>query len=254
MLQLTLFCFSFFLSISPIAAQIDEYSQSINSGETAMTNRQYAQAIQYFGQAIKVNPAKPEAYLHQMEAAILKRDLSVFKRNILQLEGLEYPLILDIYLTYAQLAKKQRLYNDGLDILVKAEAKYPKTKNIYLERAGIYQKLSNNAEAIKAFNQALQLDTKDMDVLYQLATLYIDVNIPKSIELFNQLLLHENYKDISLTSLALLHTKLYEINPVKNRLELMKALDYYTEYYKRHPQDLDTKSVIWNIQILIDNW
>lgn len=218
-----------------------------------MTNRQYAQAIQYYGQAIKINPAKPEAYLHQMEAAILKRDLSVFKRNILQLEGLQYPLVLDIYLTYAQLAKKQRLYNDGLEILAKAEIRYPKKKSIYLERAGLYQKLNNTPEAIKAFNQALELDTKDMDVVYQLATLYLDVNIPKSIELFNQLLSYENYKDASLTSLALLHTKLYEIDPIKNRSDLMKALDYYNEYYKRHPQDLDTKSVIWNIQLLIEN-
>lgn len=252
MYYLSLFCFYFLLTISPLLAQTNEYSQAISLGETAIINRQYAQAIQYFGQAIKIDPSHPEAYLHQMKAAILKRDLSVFKRNILQLEGLNYSLTLDIYLTYAQLAKKQRLYNDGLDILVRAEAQYPKTKNIYLERAGLYQKLNNPAEAIKAFNQALQLDVNDAEVLYQLATLYIDIDIKKGIELFNQLLLIENYKDVSLTSLALLHTKLYEISPSKNRSDLIKALDYYNEYYKRHPQDLDTKNIIWNIQLLLE--
>jgi len=242
----------FFLSFSAFT-QSDDYEQSMTLGEHAATNRQYAQAIRHFGQAIKLKPSSPEAYLKQMEAAIQKRDLSVFKRTIKQLEGIEYSLPLDVYITYAQLAKKQRLYSDGLAMLDKAELKHKKSKTILLHRAALYEKLNNNLEVINSLNEALRLDSKSLDILHQLATIYININTKKSIELFKKLLESQQYTDSALSSLGLLYTKLYESNPAKNRTSLIEALNYYKLYSKRHPKDQDILSLIKNIQILLES-
>jgi tetratricopeptide (TPR) repeat protein len=232
-------------------AQSSDYDQAMLLGENAASNRQYAQAIQYFGHAIKLEPSVAEAYLNQMECAIQKRDLSVFKRTIQQLEGLEYSLPLDVYLTYAQLAKKHRLYNDGLAMLAKAELRFKKSKLLLLHRAELYQKLNNNAEVIKTLNEALTFDPKNLDIIHQLATIYIDVNPKKSVELFKKLLLEEAYKDSALSSLGLLHCSFYALDPAKNRSDLVQALDYYQAYFKRHPRDQDSRAIIEHLQTLL---
>jgi tetratricopeptide (TPR) repeat protein len=233
-------------------AQSDAYHQAMTLGENAQASRQYAQAIQYYAQAIQLEPNQKEAYLRQMNVAIQKRDLTTFKRTIGQLEGLEYVLPLDIYITYAQLAKKQRLYNDGLKMLNKAVLRYKINKTILLHRADLYEKLNDNASVIKTLNQALELDSKSMDILHQLATVYIDINTRKSIDLFKQLSVDPAYKDAALSSLGLLHTKLYQADPgPNNRNNLVLALGYYNDYYKNHPQSQDTKEMIDNIRILL---
>jgi tetratricopeptide (TPR) repeat protein len=251
MIKVFFFYLLFFFSLNSFA-QSNDYQQSMTLGESASTNRQYAQAIRHFGQAIKLKPSSPEAYLKQMEAAIQKRDLSVFKRTIQQLDGLEYSLTLDIYITYAQLAKKQRLYSDGLTMLNKAELKHKKNKSILLHRAAIYEKLNNNLEVINCLNEALKLDPKSLNVLHQLAIIYIKTNTKKSVELFKKLLKSPQYTDSALSSLGLLYTKLYETDPTKNRADLMEALNYYKLYSKRHPKDQDILALTKSIQILLD--
>jgi tetratricopeptide (TPR) repeat protein len=235
-------------------AQTDAYYQAMTLGENAQASRQYAQAIQFYTKAIQLAPNEKEAYLRQMSVAIEKRDLTTFKRTIGQLEGLEYSLPLEVYLTYAQLAKKQRLYNDGLQMLNKAELRYKISKSIILHRVELYQKLNNNAAVIKALNQALELDSKSIDVLHQLATIYIDINSRKSIDLFKKLLDYPAYKDVALSSLGLLHTKLYQADPgPNNRNNLVLALGYYNSYYKKHPQSKDTKEMIDHIRFLLES-
>lgn len=243
----------FFFSCS-IFAQSDAYYQAMTLGENAQASRQYAQAIQYYSEAIQLEPKQKEAYLRQMNVAIQKRDLTTFKRTIGQLEGLEYALPLDVYITYAQLAKKQRLYNDGLKMLDKAELRYKVNKSILLHRVDLYQKLGNSAAVIKTLNQALELEPKSMDILHQLATIYIDINTRKSIDLFKKLSADPNYKDIALSSLGLLHTKLYQADPgPNNRNNLVLALSYYNDYYKKHPNSQDTKEMIDNIRTLLES-
>ncbi|WMX16959.1 MULTISPECIES: tetratricopeptide repeat protein [unclassified Aureispira] len=235
-------------------AQSDAYHQAITQGESAQANRQYAQAIQYYTQAIQLEPTNVEAYLRQLNVAIQKRDLTTFKRTIGQLEGLEYPLPLEIYITYAQLAKKQRLYNDGLKMLAKAELRHKTNKTILVHRADLYQKLNDNAAVIKTLNQALELNPQNMDIVHQLATIYIDINTRKSIDLFKKLSTNPTYKDVALSSLGLLHTKLYQADPgPNNRNNLVLALQYYNEYYKKHPQNQDAKTMIDNIRILLES-
>ena len=249
--QLAIVCF-FCLTMTYCMAQSSAYEQAIIQGENAANNRQYAQAVQYYAQAIKIKPSNPEPYLKQMECAIQKRDLTIFKRSIQQLEGLEYPLILDVYLTYAQLAKKQRLYNDGLAMLDKAELKHKKTKSILLHRAELYQKLNKSTEVIKTLNETLDLYPNSLDVWHQLATLYMQVNKKKSIDCFKKLLVEESYKDIALSSLGLLYTQMYEEDKDKKRSNLVQALSYYNQYYKRHPKDQETRNLIENIRILLE--
>jgi tetratricopeptide (TPR) repeat protein len=233
-------------------AQTDAYYQAMTLGENAQRSNQYAQAIQYYAKAIQLAPNQKEAYLRQMNVAIRKRDLTTFKRTIGQLEGLEYSIPLEIYITYAQLAKKQRLYNDGLKMLNKAELRHKTSKTILLHRAELYKKLNDNAAVIKTLNQALELDTESMDVLHQLATIYIEINTRKSIDLFKKLLVSPTYKDAALSSLGLLHTKLYQADPgPNNRNNLILALGYYNSYYKKHPQNKDAKEMIASIRTLL---
>lgn len=237
-----------------LLAQSDAYHQAMTLGEHAQASRQYAQAIQYYAQAIQLEPNQKEAYLRQMNVAIQKRDLTTFKRAIGQLEGLEHTLPLEVYITYAQLAKKQRLYNDGLKMLSKAELRYKINKTILLHRADLYQKLGDNAALIKTLNQALELDPKSMDVLHQLATIYIDINTRKSIDLFKKLSADPAYKDAALSSLGLLHTKLYQADPgPNNRNNLILALGYYNDYHKKHPNNQDTKEMIVSIRTLLES-
>lgn len=237
-----------------LSAQSDAYYQAMTLGENAQASRQYAQAIQYYTQAIQLEPNRVEAYLRQMNVAIQKRDLTTFKRTIGQLEGLEHKLPLDVYITYAQLAKKQRLYNEGLKMLSKAEAKHQLSTTILIHRADLHQKLNDPAAVIKSLNKAFELEPKNMEILYQLATVYIDINTRKSIDLFKKLSIDPTYKDVSLSSLGLLHTKLYQADPgPNNRNNLVLALGYYNDYYKKHPQDQDTKEMINHIRILLES-
>lgn len=246
------FCWSF-LSPTASLAQSNDYYEAMTLGENAVASRQFAQAIQHYAKAIKLEPSSIEAYLRQIEVAIQKRDLSTFKRTIQQLEGLEHKLPLEVYITYVQLAKKQRLYNDGLSMLTKAELRHKPNKSLLLHRAALYQKLNNNAEVIKTLNKTLELYPQSKDVLYQLATLYLNINTNKSIQLFKKLLLEPPYKDVALSSLGLLYMRLYEADPgVNNRNNLVLALHYYNEYYKRHPQDQDTRNLIASIRILLE--
>lgn len=243
----TLFTFTSFAQAS------DAYYQAMALGENAQASHQYAQAIQHYAKAIQLEPTQKEAYLRQIDVAIQKRDLTTFKRTIGQLEGLEYALPLDVYITYAQLAKKQRLYNDGLKMLDKAELRHKISKTIILHRADLYQKLNNNAAVIKALNQALELDPKSMDVLHQLATIYIDINTRKSIDLFKKLSVDPAYQDVAFSSLGLLHIKLYQADPgPNNRNNLILALGYYNDYYKKYPQNTDTKEMIEHIRVLLE--
>jgi tetratricopeptide (TPR) repeat protein len=242
------------LPFSVFAQLSDAYYQTMTLGENAQASRQYAQAIQYYAKAIQLEPTQKEAYLRQINVAIQKRDLTTFKRTIGQLEGLEYSIPLDVYITYAQLAKKQRLYNDGLKMLDKAELRHKVNKTIILHRADLYQKLNNNAAVIKALNQALELDPKSMDVLHQLATIYININTRKSIDLFKKLSIDPDYKDIASSSLGLLHIKLYQADPgPNNRNNLVLALGYYNNFYKKHPQNKDIKEMIDNVQVLLES-
>jgi tetratricopeptide (TPR) repeat protein len=233
-------------------AQSEDFQQAMNMGNEALSARQYAQAIQYFNLAVKLMPDSREAYLKQMQSAILKRDLSVFKNSILKLEELNYPLSLNIYITYSQLAKKQRIYNDGLKMLQKAEEKHNKHKTIFLHRAAIFLKLNNKAEAIKSLNEALTLYPGSSDIIHKLANIYININSPKSISYFKKLLGKEFYKDAALTSLALLYTNLYEENPENNKSDLIQALSYYNQYIQRHPKNQETRAIIENIRIILD--
>lgn len=246
--------FFILLPFTVFAQLSDAYYQAMTLGENAQASRQYAQAIQYYAKAIQLEPTQKEAYLRQINVAIQKRDLTTFKRTILQLEGLEYAIPLDIYITYAQLAKKHRLYNDGLKMLEKAELRHKTNKKILLHRAGLYQKLNNNAAVIKALNQALELEPKSMDVLHQLATIYININTRKSIDLFKKLSIDPAYKDIATSSLGLLHIKLYQADPgPNNRNNLVLALGYYNDFHKKHPQDKDSKEMIDHIRTLLES-
>ena len=254
MLQFLYFCIFTLLPFSIFAQASDAYYQAMTLGENAQASRQYAQAIQHYAKAIQLEPTEKEAYLRQINVAIQKRDLTTFKRTIGQLEGLEHTLPLDVYITYAQLAKKQRLYNDGLKMLDKAELRHKISKTIILHRAELYQKLNNNAAVIKSLNQALELDPKSMDVLHQLATIYIDINTRKSIDLFKKLSLDPDYKDVASSSLGLLHIKLYQADPgPNNRNNLILALGYYNNYYKKNPKNTDAKEMIDQIRVLLDS-
>lgn len=248
-------CIYLFLLLSSVSfAQSDAYYQAMTSGESAQASRQYAQAIQYYAQAIQLEPNNVEAYLRQINVAIQKRDLTTFKRAIGQLEGLEHKLPLEIYITYAQLAKKQRLYNDGLKMLSKAEAKHQLSTTILTHRADLYQKLNDNAAVIKSLNKAMELEPQNTKILHQLATIYIDINTRKSIDLFKKLATDPTYKDVSLSSLGLLHTKLYQADPgPNNRNNLVLALGYYNDYYKKHPQNQDTQEMINHIRTLLES-
>ena len=239
------------ITLEGVLAQSDTYDQMVVQGKTAATNRQYGQAIQYFGQAIKLDPRRPEAYLRQMESAIHKRDMSVFKRAILQLEGIEYKLPLEMYLTYAQLAKKQRLYNDGLMMLGKAKKKFKINKKILLQQASLYQKLNKTTEAIAALNEALKLDRKDGAVLHQLALVYMAVDEQKSIDYLKQLLNNKAYTNAALATLGSVYIQRYEKSVKGNRADLLQALSYYNQYLKVHPNDKEAQNIISNIQILL---
>lgn len=248
------FCLIVSLALSSpfLWAQPEAYHQALAMGESAIQNRQYAQAIQHFYQATKLAPSNPEPYLQQMKAAIYKRDLSTFKRSLQQLDGLEYDLPVDAYLTYAQLARKQRLYKDGLAMLEKATLKYGQQKSILLEKTAIHQKLNQRLEAIQSLKQAIALDPKDDALTYELALIYMDVNSRRSMELFQSLQSNPAYQDAALTSLGLLHTKLYQADPGKQNLNnLVLARGYYEAYAKKHPKDQEVKEVLGYLDVLL---
>ena len=90
----------YFLYSFGMQAQSEATKQLIERGQLALDNRQYAEAIKWFAKASERQPNTPKIYVLMMKAAIFKRDLMVYKRCITQLEKLNYPQSVNIYLTY----------------------------------------------------------------------------------------------------------------------------------------------------------
>ena len=231
-------------------AQSEATKQLIERGQLALDNRQYAEAIKWFAKASERQPNTPKIYVLIMKAAIFKRDLMVYKRCITQLEKLNYPQSVNIYLTYIQLATKQRRYEEGISMLNRAEQYHKNNKTVFLHRATILEKKLDTTAAIVVLNQAAIQYPNAQDIQLRLANAYLNQNADKSIYYFNKLRNESLYTDAALTSLALLYTRKYQAAPTKNKASLDEALKYYNLYLNRHPKDQNTRKAVQAINDL----
>lgn len=234
-------------------AQTNSVNIWLEKGKNALEQRNYSEAIRHYAQAAQLQPKQAFVYTQMMKAAIFKRDLSVFKRCITQLENLKYPLSVNIYLTYAQLATKQRLYEEALDMLNRAEQFHNNHQSIFLHRATVYEKLTDYLAAQEVLNRAYVQYPSSKELIHRLAKVYMAAgDDSKSIQFFKMLLQDELYKDAAFTSLALLYTRQYESAPQKNSASLDEALKFYNLYLERHPKDQNTRQIIQSIYAMQD--
>jgi tetratricopeptide (TPR) repeat protein len=235
-----------FFSVA-ILAQSNTADQLIKNGEAALENRQYAEAIKWFAKASDVQPNISKIYTLMMKSAIYKRDLMVYKRCITKLEQLNHPQSANIYITYVQLAIKQRLYDEGMNMLDRAEQFHNNHKAIFMHRATIHERKLDTIAALQVLHQVAVQYPSSKDIQHRLAKNYLNKDTEKSIYYFNKLLKESLYKDAALTSLALLYTRKYKSNPTKNKASLDEALKYYNLYLDRHPKDQNTLKAIQSI-------
>jgi len=227
-------------------AQEVSYDKEMQKGDQALNTQNYATAIRHFQAAIAINPESSEAYLKQMMCAIMRRDLSTFKRSIIKLEELDQALILDIYITYAQIAKRKRLFEDALQMLAKAEKKYPQNREITLEKVDIYDKMHNTSQKVMLLNQLLSKNSNDIDAMYHLATTYFYSKPAESITLFKKLINANKYTDVALVSLGKLYLAAYKKSKQKKDLQL--AHNYYKLYANRNPKNQEIKLIIQQLR------
>jgi tetratricopeptide (TPR) repeat protein len=221
--------------------------------EAAAQNNDYQTAISTTEQFIKQHPQYSLAYLEQSVYAIQHRDPTVLKRNIIALKRQQISIPLDLLLTGAQLAEKKRAYQLGLEILEQATPAQAYAESLLLHKATLYRKLNNQATALTTLQQAYNNYPESPKVIQTLAAAYQDVNRLRSIQLYESLIKKEGYKDLSLTALGLLYTRLYESDPsVNNRSNLVKAKNYYQQYQERHPNNLKVKDLIAQLELLLE--
>ncbi len=254
LLGIILLIFSGF--ISPLKAQTSTYAvyQAVQKqSQAAFAKQDYRTAIATTEKFIQTHPRYSLAYLEQSAYAIKNRDVVLLKRNLVALKKQQVDLPLDLILTGAQLAEKKRLYQMGLDILAQATPAQAQAEALLLQRARFQQKLNQPALALKTLQLAYERKPNSPKILQELAAAYQSVNRRRSIELYMQLLKHEGYKDLSLTALGLLYTRLYQADPsANNRSNLAQAKSYYEQYLLRHPSDQTIKNLLTQLKGLLE--
>lgn len=221
--------------------------------QAAVEQEDYQTAIVTTEQFIQQHPKYSLAYLEQSSYAIQNRDVILLKRNIAALKSQQINISLDLLLAGAQLAEKKRFYQLGLEILGQASPAQAKAEALLLQKAHLQQKLNQQAAALATLQEAYNNDPESSKVLQELAAAYQNVNRRRSIQLYEALLKKEGYEDLSLTALGLLYTRLYEAEPsANNRINLVKAKEYYQQYLTRHPKDKSIKDLLKQLEVLLE--
>ena len=254
MYQLFICLFIQCLAFSTLAQNtvFTSYQMVHQQSEAAAQNNDYQTAISMTEQFIKEHPQYSLAYLEQSVYAIQHKDASILKRNIIALKRQQVNISLDLLLTGAQLAEKKGAYQLGLEILDQATPAQTYAESLLLYKAELYQKLNNQTMALTTLQQAYNNHPESPKVLQALAAAYQNVNRLRSIQLYESLLKKEGYKDLSLTALGLLYTRLYESDPsLNNRNNLIKAKSYYQQYQERHPNNQKITDLIAQLELLL---
>ncbi|MFK7798980.1 MAG: tetratricopeptide repeat protein [Aureispira sp.] len=229
------------------------YQTTRQQSEMAAQNNDYTTAISTTEQFIKQHPQYSLAYLEQSVYAIKQRNPSVLKRNIIALKRQQISISLDLLLTGAQLAEKKRSYQLGLEILEQATLAQTYAESLLLQKAQLYQKLNDQATALTTLQQAYNHHPESPKIIKALAAAYQNINRLRSIQLYESLVKKEGYKDLSLTALGLLYTRLYESDPsANNSSNLVKAKNYYQQYLQRHPNNPKIKDLIAQLEVLLE--
>lgn len=251
---LTFFLFHSLALASVAQNSLFELYQPVQAkSQAAVAQNDYQTAITTTEQFIQQHPKYSLAYLEQSSYAIKNRDVSLLKRNIVALKKQQINISLDLLLATAQLAEKKRFYQLGLEVLAQATPAQAKAEALLLQKASLQQKLNQQAAALTTLQEAYNNHSESSKVVQELAAAYQNVNRRRSIQLYEALLKKEGYEDIALTALGLLYTRLYEAEPsVNNRINLVKAKEYYQQYLTRHSNDKATKELLKQLDVLLE--
>ncbi len=240
--KLLLLIIIFCVLTNPIPAQNSRYHQLMTSGEKAESEKQYTAAISYYKEASSLASLQAEPWLRVIVCAIYQQDLSNYKTALNKLEKNSFSIPLDFYLTYSEIAQKQKKYTEALALISQIEKKFIHRNKLSLHKVDLLAKMHKTPEKNLLLQQLFNKNNKNSAVIYRLANSYFYSNPSESIHLYKQLLHEKKYTNIALLSLGKLYINQYKKTPEK--ANLAKAYDYYRLYANSHPRDTKIKKLL----------
>lgn len=137
-----------------------------NRGAVEISKRDYQRAIQYFNQAIGLNPSQPEAYIGQGIAySELGNNLEAIKHydKAIQLNSNFAEAYYNRGLSHYELGNEEKALED-YNLAIQNQPNYAQA---YLERGGAHYALNNPSSAMADFQKAAQLFSQQGDTSNQ---------------------------------------------------------------------------------------
>ncbi len=183
-------------SISMNADSLYEFAYELhNAGKTD-------DAITYYLETIKLDPKKIDAYVNLSQAYRQKKDYTNANNIIQKAKSLDPANeLVNKQIEILKTDLNNHSYNIALNALqsgqyqkaIEAYKKVnPPTADSLIGLAAAYQSLSDNQSAIDYYKKAMELDTKNADLPYYIASLYLNLNDINNAKVYAQTALSLN--------------------------------------------------------------
>lgn len=228
-----LLCYSvllFFLVLTSSCGSQDKKDAAdfFLKGNVALSQKNYAEALRLYDEAIAKNEEFSDAYLNKAIS------LSKLNRLADAYEILTEALTIDPTLAQANLVRAEI----GLDLgklrearadLQQIEKQYKDSTRFYLVRGNLRQSESNTSQALADYDQALKLDIRNMEAYVNRGAIYYQMQKLDLAETdFKSALVLEKAQPQALNNLGLIETK---------REHWDSALSYFDQVLGKNPAD-----------------
>ncbi len=174
-----------------------------NTGLAAYNAEQYDKAVKYYTEAAKYgyNGARTysliaSSYQNKQTAADTTKALDILK------EGFEkYPEDNGVLTSMIQIYLDMNKTEEAMKYLEMAISQDPNNATFYFAQGTLYEKIEDEANAIKMYEKALEIDPQFYNANYNLGALYYNKGV-KQIEIANAVPANENEKYVAETKKA----------------------------------------------------
>jgi tetratricopeptide (TPR) repeat protein len=192
-----------------------------NTGLAATNAKQYKKAIDYFKECIKYDYNGGASYGQIISAYEAMGDTTAAVNSMK--EGFEaYPESQNILVSLINYYMSKNKSEDAISYLDKAIEKDPKNPTFYFAKGAALDKLGRSDEALKAYQQATEVNPKFADAYYNMGVVYFNRGV-KQLEVAAKVPPTEQDK--------------YEAEKGKADVQFKKAIPYMEKASELNPKD-----------------